>query len=90
MNFKLDSYSVVLPKDCSVEEVTSPILNLHLLSDESINTKDSIKFNLLSNILLSLERAVGLIWKELSAFEEITSPFVRILTEYSLAYPKLA
>lgn len=89
VNFKLDSYSVVLPKDCSVEEVTSPILNLHLLSDESINTKDSIKFNLLSNILLSLERAVGLIWKELSAFEEITSPFVRILTEYSLAYPKL-
>lgn len=86
INFKIDSYSLSIPSNQSLIN-TDPLLELHQLFDQNIDSNDKIKLSLFSSILSSLDIVISNVWKDISALPEIISPFTKILSEYSMIYP---
>ncbi|SCU92669.1 LANO_0E01706g1_1 [Lachancea nothofagi CBS 11611] len=85
---KCDSEDLKAPLSIAANAMEKCQLNLRQVSSHNGQFDDLEITALLCNILSSLDDAISKIWKEVSAFPELTLPFATILMEYETLYPE--
>ncbi|CCF56398.1 hypothetical protein KAFR_0B01000 [Kazachstania africana CBS 2517] len=88
IGLKSDTRDLALKDDISFTGKESDVLQLHKIFSADLD-KDTSQKTILLHVLTSLERAMSQIWKEFSAFAEITNSFEILLSEYRNKYPSL-